>query len=209
MKGLFISFEGIEGSGKSTQAKLLYKYLRRGGFEAILTEEPGGTEIGRKIREILLCPENKGMVSKTELLLYYASRAQHLEEIILPSVERSAVVITDRFTDSTIVYQGYGRGVNLNVILSIDRLITSALRPDLTLLLDLDVETGLKRNRRLRKSDRLELEDIEFHKKVKEGYLELARQEPQRIKLIDASRDIKKIHKEIIDIISNFINRWR
>jgi dTMP kinase len=205
MGRFFISFEGIEGSGKSTQARLLYEYLSKKGYTVILTGEPGGTEIGLKIRELLLSVEHKGMIPITELLLYNASRVEHIKEIILPAINRGAIVITDRFSDSTIAYQGYGRGIDLNLISSIERAVTGGLRPDITILLDLDVEIGLKRNRGINKTDRLELEDIEFHKKVRSGYLEIAAKEPERIKVIDASQNIEVIHNRIVGIVTDFI----
>lgn len=205
MGRFFISFEGIEGSGKSTQARLLYEYLSKKGYTVILTGEPGGTEIGLKIRELLLSVEHKGMIPITELLLYNASRVEHIKEIILPAINRGAIVITDRFSDSTIAYQGYGRGIDLNLISSIERAVTGGLRPDITILLDLDVEIGLKRNRGINKTDRLELEDVEFHKKVRSGYLEIAAKEPERIKVIDASQNIEVIHNRIVGIVTDFI----
>ncbi|MBE0427708.1 MAG: dTMP kinase [Nitrospirae bacterium] len=208
MNGVFISFEGIEGSGKSTQARLLFKHVIDNGFDVILTEEPGGTKIGLKIRELLLDSENKGMIPHTELLLYYASRAQHINEVILPAIKRGAIVITDRFTDSTVAYQGYGRGIDLKLIFSIDRLITAGLRPDITFLLDLDAETGLKRNIGVNKTDRLELEDLEFHKRVRKGYIKLATKEPERIKLIDASKGVEEMQNKIALIAKDFLNKW-
>ncbi len=207
MGRFFVSFEGIEGSGKSTQARLLYEYLSKKGYTVILTGEPGGTEIGLKIRELLLSVEHKGMVPITELLLYNASRVEHIKEIILPAINRGAIVITDRFSDSTVAYQGYGSGIDFNLIGSIERAVTGGLRPDITILLDLDVEVGLKRNRGINKTDRLELEDIEFHKKVRSGYLEIAAKEPERIKVIDASQNIEVIHNRIVGIVADFI--WR
>lgn len=210
MRGILISFEGIEGTGKTIQSKLLYEYLLKKGYNVILTEEPGGTRIGLKIRELLLSVENKEMTSFAELLLYNASRAQHIKEVILPAINRGAVVITDRFIDSTIAYQGYGRGIDLNLIYSIDKIVTAGLRPDITILLDLDVEAGLKRNRGINKVDRLELEDVEFHKLVRSGYLEIAAKEPERIKLIEASGGIKEIHSKTVSIVMDFINlKWR
>jgi dTMP kinase len=206
MKGIFISFEGIEGAGKTIQSKLLCEYLLRKGYKVILTEEPGGTRIGLKIRELLLSVENKGMTPVTELLLYNASRAQHIKEVILPALKRGSVVITDRFVDSTVAYQGYGRGIDLSLIYSIEKVVTGGLKPDITTLLDLDAETGLKRNRGINKTDRLELEDVEFHKLVRSGYLEIASKEPGRIKLIDASEGIEEIHNKIVNIIMDFIN---
>lgn len=205
MKGKFISFEGIEGTGKSTQAKLLQQSLLGLGYEVILTEEPGGTLISLRIREILLSVDHKNMKPLTELLLYNAARAQHIEEVILPALNRGAVVITDRFTDSTFAYQGYGRGIDQDLLKSIDRIATNGLRPDMTMLLDLDVETGLKRNRRINKTDRLELEDVEFHKRVRKGYHELAAKEPERIKVLDASGGIGELNIVIAKIISDFI----
>lgn len=208
MKGIFISFEGIEGSGKSTQANLLYKYLINKGFKVILTEEPGGTRIGKKIRKVLLDSKNKDILPITELLLYNASRAQHINEVIIPSLNKGVIVITDRFTDSTFAYQGYGRGIDLNIIFAIDKLSTSSLRPDITFLLDLDVEIGLKRNQGINKADRLELEDIEFHNRVRKGYIELASKEPDRIKLIDASKNITFTHNKIVKLAMNFLSKW-
>ena len=205
MKGRFISLEGIEGTGKSTQAKLLSDYLKEKGFEVVLTEEPGGTQIGLRIRELLLSVEHKGMTAVTELLLYNASRSQHIREIIVPAISSGAIVITDRFTDSTIAYQGFGRGIDLRLINSIDLIATERLRPDITILLDLDAEVGLKRNKRINKTDRLELEDLEFHQRVRNGYHNLAEKEPERIKLIDASAGIQEIHSRISSIITNFI----
>lgn len=205
MKGTFISFEGIEGTGKSTQAKLLYNYLREKGADVILTEEPGGTQISVKIREVLLSVEHKEMSPLTELLLYTASRAQHIQEVIMPALDRGAIVITDRFTDSTLAYQGYGRGLDLQLIDSIDLIATGRLKPDITLLLDLDVQTGLKRNRGINKTDRLELEDVPFHERVRNGYHMLAAKEPTRIKLISVTAGIDEIHRSIIHIISGVL----
>lgn len=196
-KGIFISFEGIEGSGKTTQARLLYDYLYKSGFNPLLTEEPGGTEIGREIREILLAPRHINMHPVTELLLYNASRCQHLHEIIVPAIESGRIVITDRFSDSTMAYQGWGRGLDRVTISRIDEISTGGFRPDLTILIDVDVHTGLRRNRRANKVDRIELEEIEFHRRVREGYLELARLQPERIRIIDGSKGIEDVHREV------------
>lgn len=207
-RGFFISFEGIEGTGKTTQAKLLTDFLRQKGYDTIMTEEPGGTRIGRCIRDILLFVEHTDMRPNTELLLYFADRAQHIEEVILPALEAGKCVVIDRFTDSTIAYQGYGRDLDIGLILEIDRISTNSLRPDLTLLLDLDVEEGLKRNRGVNKTDRLELEDIGFHKKVRHGYHELAREEPERIKLIKAMKGIEEMQHIIQKIVIDVIHTW-
>jgi dTMP kinase len=205
-KGLFISFEGIEGTGKTIQSKLLYEHFKKAGHTVILTEEPGGTRISLKIRDMLLSVENKEITPITELLLYNASRAQHLKEVILPVLKKCGIVITDRFADSTVAYQGYGRGIDLKLIESLERMVTEGIKPDITLLLDLDVETGLLRNKGINKTDRFELEDLEFHKKVRDGYLQIAAREPERIKLIDASGSIEEIHRKIIKIITDFLN---
>lgn len=205
-KGVFLSFEGIEGTGKSTQARLLFEHLREKGFDAVLTEEPGGTKIGRKIREVLLSPDHQEMTPLTELLLYFASRTQHLAQVIIPAVNRGAVVITDRFTDSTIAYQGYGRGIALHFLHSLDTIATEGMQPNITLLLDLDAETGLSRNRGINKTDRLELEDIEFHTRVRNGFLELAAQQPERIKIIDASLEKEEVRKRVLDLVLDIVS---
>jgi len=201
-RGLFVSLEGIEGTGKSTQAKLLAEYLSKKGYETVLTEEPGGTPISRQIRKILLSTKHDKMDYLTELLLYNAARIQHIKEKIIPALNSGKIVITDRFSDSTVAYQGYGRGINLKLIDSLDKIATGGIRPDITLLLDLDVETGLMRNKKINKRDRLELEDIEFHEKVRDGFLKLAAKEIGRIKLIKASGSIDAIHREIVGIIN-------
>lgn len=200
-KGIFISLEGIEGTGKSTQAKLLSEYLLKKGYETVLTEEPGGTLISRQVRKVLLSTKHDRMDYMAELLLYNAARIQHIKEKIVPSLNIGKVVITDRFSDSTVAYQGYGRGISLKLIDSLDRIATSGMRPDLTILLDLDVEAGLMRNKHINKIDRLELEDVEFHRKVREGFLKLAAMEPERIKIVKASKGIEVVHREIVKIV--------
>jgi dTMP kinase len=205
VKGIFISLEGIEGTGKTTQAGLLAEYLSGKGFTVTKTEEPGGTRISLKIRDILLSPESRGMAPVTELLLYNASRVQHIREIIMPALERGEVVVTDRFSDSTVAYQGYGRGIDLGLINSLDLISTNRLRPDITVLLDIDVETGLRRNRRINKKDRLEMEDVSFHDKVRKGFIELAAKEKERIKVVDCSCTLETVHKNIIVIIDDFL----
>ena len=203
-KGLFISLEGIEGTGKTTQAKLLGERLSKEGYDVVLTKEPGGTVIGSRIREILLHTDHTEMSYLAELLLYNADRAQHLNEKILPAVHDGKIVITDRFTDSTIAYQGYGRGIDIELMKSIDIIATGGMRPDMTVLFDLDVETGLMRNKGANKVDRLELEDIEFHKKVREGYLKILEAEPERVKIVDASMQPEQIREKVWEIVE-----WR
>ena len=207
MKGLFFSLEGIEGTGKSTQTRLLTEHLQQRGRVVVLTAEPGGTAISLKIRELLLSLDSKEMDSVTELLLYNAARVQHIREVIAPALARGEIVVSDRFSDSTLAYQGYGRGIDPTLIDALDTIATKGMRPDLTLLLDIDVEAGLQRNRKINKRDRLELEDIAFHEKVRKGFLEIAAQEPGRIRTIDCSGSIESIHKNITETVDAFIDQ--
>lgn len=207
MKGPFISLEGIEGTGKTTQAGLLSEYLASKGYGTVLTEEPGGTPISRKIREVLLDVGHNAMHPVTELLLYNASRVQHIHEVILPSIRAGKAVVTDRFSDSTLAYQGYGRGIEQGLIRDLDRIATGGLRPDLTILLDVEAETGLWRNQGANKVDRIELEDVVFHRKVREGFLEIARQEPGRIRVIDASAPVGEVQDRIRGVVMEFLRR--
>ena len=206
MKGLFISFEGIEGTGKTTQARFLAEYFSDRGSMVVLTEEPGGTAIGLRIREVILKVEHTEMVGLTELLLYNADRCQHIHELILPSIKAGKIVVTDRFSDSTMAYQGFGRGIDMGLLGTLDRIVTGGLKPDLTLLLDVDVETGLKRNKGANKVDRMEREDIRFHEKVRAGYLELARREPERIKVLDASAGVEEIRAKVTEAVESHLH---
>jgi dTMP kinase len=205
--GFFISLEGIEGTGKTTQAKLLADRLIEDGFDVIVTQEPGGTVIGQRIREILLLPEHEEMSYLAELLLYYADRAQHISEKIIPALEKGSIVITDRFSDSTMAYQGYGRGIDKSLITAIDSIAANDVKPELTILLDLDVETGLCRNRDVNKVDRLELETVDFHKRVREGFMEIAKKEPERVKIIDGSLSVARTHEEVWKIVSSGMSK--
>ena len=196
MRGTFVTIEGPDGSGKSTQAQRLFKYLQEKGYEVVLTREPGGTSVGEQIRTILLNPENKEMGFKTEVLLYAASRAQHLEDVIIPALKKGKVVISDRFVDSSIAYQGYGRNLNLPLVVEINKLVVEEYLPDLTILLDLPVEVGLTRIRKNQKTmDRLEQEAVTFHEQVFQGFKKLALDE-ERIKIVsaDASEDVVFTH---------------
>jgi dTMP kinase len=205
MKGVFISLEGIEGSGKSTQAELLADHFRANGYSVVKTAEPGGTPISLKIRELLLSTDHTDMDALTELLLYNAARVQHIREIISPALDRGDMVITDRFSDSTTAYQGYGRGIDLELIDSLDLIATGRLRPHLTILLDIDVETGLKRNRAARKEDRLELEEIPFHERVRKGFISIAAKEPGRVKIVDCSGDIETVSRDVFGVGDAFM----
>jgi dTMP kinase len=200
-KGFFISFEGIEGTGKTTQARLLSDRLSDEGYDVIVTFEPGGTLIGSRIREILLLPDHREMSAITELLLYNADRAQHLTETIIPAINESKIIITDRFSDATVAYQGYARGLDMALIESLDCLATRGLKPDLTILFDLDVETGLARNRGANKTDRLELEDLVFHLRVREGYLEIAKLQPERVCIVNAAMTVAEVHANVWEIV--------
>jgi dTMP kinase len=189
--GLFISFEGPDGSGKSTQARLLAERLRHDGRQVVETVEPGGTPIGQQIRRILLDPANKELVPIAELLLMFAARAQNVEQWILPALEQGKIVISDRFTDSSIAYQGSGRGLGWETVSGLDRISCHGLIPDLTICIDIDSETGLARAHSRGSAStaapetRLEEQAIDFHHKVREAYHELARREPRRFRLID------------------------
>ncbi|OGX35192.1 MAG: dTMP kinase [Omnitrophica WOR_2 bacterium RIFCSPLOWO2_02_FULL_50_19] len=180
-RGKFITIEGPEGSGKSTHSRLLCLYLKRNGYKVLHTREPGGTEVGEAIRSILLDKRNKGMSDACELFLFLAARAQIVEEVIKPALAKGYTVVCDRFHDATVAYQGYGAGLDLKLIVSAGRLATGSLRPDLTILLDVETKVGLKR---AGMKDRMEIKSVRFHKKVREGYLEVAKKEPGRVKVI-------------------------
>jgi len=181
--GFFITVEGIEGSGKSTLAKGLYNKLKEKGFPVLLTWEPGGTGVGEKIREVLLFSEN--LSPWTELLLFLASRKEHVEKKILPALREGKIVICDRFDDSTIAYQGFGRGLPLRMLKRINKMVTEKLKPNLTFLLDIEPSEGLNR---VGRRDRIERENIEFHTKVREGYLKIAKRAKKRVVVIDGKK---------------------
>ncbi len=206
-RGVFISLEGIEGCGKSTQSKMLYEYLSQLGNCVILTREPGGTSIAEKIRDLLLDPKNDSMTDTAELFLYLASRAQHVEQVIVPALNEGKIVICERFNDATYAYQGFARGLDLNLLVDLTKIATSGLEPDLTLLLDLDVEEGLLRAEKLKNHrDRLESESIDFHSKVRNGYLTIARNNPQRVKVIDANGTIDEVHLRIRNCVDEMFS---
>jgi len=204
---MFITFEGIEGSGKTTQVKHVADFLRKKGHDCVITREPGGTPIGEKIRAILLDPASKGMNPLTELLLYTADRVQHVKELLGPSLAAGQTVLCDRYFDATLVYQGYARGLDIELIEQLHKLLLAGLRPDITFLLDLPPETGLSRawaqinnGNRTGRESRFEKEALSFHEKVRAGYLALARKEPERFRIIDASRDVDEVQQEILKV---------
>jgi len=206
-RGLFISFEGLDGSGKTTQMRRLAKRLRARGHVVLETVEPGGTEIGGKIRQVLLDAANQELSPTAELLLYFASRAQNVDERILPALRRGEIVLADRFTDSTLVYQGCGRGLGAETVLALDRIACRGLKPDLTLLVDIDVETSLARARARNAAQpagetRMDEQSLEFHRKVYEAYQALAAGEPERIRRIDGRAAIEEIELAIWDMVS-------
>ncbi|NCO66548.1 MAG: dTMP kinase [Candidatus Aquicultor secundus] len=197
---LFITFEGIEGSGKSTQMTLLASYLSSRGYDVTTTREPGGTPIGEAIRAVLLNPDFTEMDYRTEVLLYAADRAQHVAELVKPALARGSIVISDRYLDSTIAYQHYGRGLPLDFILEVNEQATEGIKPDLTLLLTVPVEIGLKRATKTI-ADRIEREDVEFHERVEKGFQELAKREPERWRVIDGMSTVDEIHTLIIQAV--------
>ena len=198
-KGLFITFEGGDGCGKTTQIKLLDEYLRSKGYQTLLTREPGSKGLGIKLREILLNYE--GEVSpRAESFLFLADRAQHVDCIIKPALENGVIVLCDRHTDSTVAYQGYGRGLDLEQIHNLNNIATNGLKPDLTIVLDVDVETSQKRVGA--EKDRMESAGIEFFERVRKGFLEIAKQEPERVKVVDSTQTIEEIHKQILELVA-------
>jgi dTMP kinase len=203
-QGKFISFEGIEGCGKTTQIALLSEYLKKRTIPHTITREPGGTAVGEGIRKILLNSETIHLTAASELLLFYASRSQNILEKIKPALERGEMVICDRYYHASMAYQGYGRGIPLDFIRKITDLVCSPYRPDLTFLLDIEPEVGLARARarnhaRTEDEGRFEAEDLEFYNKVRDGYLELA-SEDERIQLIYADRPIEAVHRHILTL---------
>ena len=190
---LFITFEGPDGSGKTTQAQLLYEYLQERGYPVFLTREPGGTGIGDQIREILHSLENTEMFPQTEILLYSASRAQLVGQIIRPHLARGEIVLCDRYADSTLAYQGYGHGLDLQVLQVVTTFATGGLKPDLTIYLDIDVEEGLRRKLAAHQAgeaewNRMDQQELAFHRRVRQGYLEMVAAEPERWVVIEAAQ---------------------
>ena len=203
-KGLFITFEGADGCGKTTQLKNTEQFLKEKGYDVVITREPGALDIGQKIRNILL--HHEGIVSdRCEMFLFLADRAQHVETFIKPAIQEGKIVLCDRHTDSTIAYQGYGRGQDINLLKTLNNIAVNGIIPDLTLLFD--VSTEIAQQRVGNEKDRMESAGMEFHRKVREGYLELQKENPNRIKLINANNSIETVFNETKDIIIELIQK--
>lgn len=194
-KGLFITFEGADGCGKTTQLMLLAKYLKAQGHEVVVTREPGARGLGEKIREILLNYDGE-VSSRAEAFMFLADRAQHIDVIVNPAIKSGKIVLCDRHTDSSVAYQGYGRRLDIDEIKRLNSIATNGKKPDMTFIFDIDVETSMARVGDTK--DRMESAGIEFFNRVRNGYLEIAKQEPNRVKVLDASKSIEEIHKNVI-----------
>lgn len=206
--GLFVSFEGIEGCGKTTQINLISKYLTERSVPHTITREPGGTAVGEGIRKVLLHSETIHLTAAAELLLFYASRSQNIQEKIIPALNRREVVLCDRFYHASMAYQGYGRGISLDLIEKLTELVCDRYRPELTVLLDIDPVIGLERARARNTKPpvdegRFEMEDVEFYRRVREGYLEIAGRELHRIKVVRAGRPLEEVHRDVVQALES------
>jgi dTMP kinase len=207
VRGRFVTVEGIEGAGKSTHLGFIRSFLEAAGRRVIDTREPGGTRLGEEIRGLLLGHRDEGMAADTELLLVFAARAEHIRRTIAPALGRGDWVLCDRFTDATYAYQGGGRGVPPPRVAEIERWVQGDLRPDLTVLLDVPVELGLDRAGRRAALDRFERESRAFHERVRAAYLDIARREPQRVRVVDAGRSLDEIQRDLAAILSDWVGR--
>jgi len=205
-KGLFLSLEGSEGAGKSTSLKFIKQWFANHDIDLIVTREPGGTPFAEEIRNLLLANREEKVASDAELLLMYASRAQHCQQFIIPHLNKGHYVISDRFNDASFAYQGFGRGLDLQRLTALDQWCLGDFKPDLTLFLDISVELGLKRAGDRSTPDRFEVEDITFFDNVRKGYLERAKNEPDRIKVIDASGSIQEVQSRLAAVLETVIN---
>ena len=206
-RGLFITFEGVDGCGKTTLIRAIaslidFKYLQTQGYEVVITREPGAKGLGEKIREILLHYDGE-VSSKAESFLFLADRAQHIDKIVNPAIENGKIVLCDRHTDSTIAYQGYGRGVNIDKLRMLNNLATGDRKPDITFVFDIDIETSMSRVGQ--EKDRMESSGVEFFNNVRKGFLEIAKQEPERVKVISSDKSIDEIHREVLEYIQTKI----
>jgi len=206
---MFITLEGPEGSGKTSQLPKLAEYLRQQGYDVLTTREPGGTSISEQIRTVLHNLENIEMNPRTEILLFQASRAQLVEQVIRPHLEKGGVVLSDRYADSTLAYQGYGHQVDIESLRVLVSFATGGLKPDLTLLLDVDVETGLRRKELKGEWNRLDAYDLDFHQRVRRGYLNLVQAEPERWVVIDATQEPAKVQDEMRLVVSDRLSKKR
>ena len=204
-KSLFITLEGIEGAGKSTAVDFIEDFLTKEGHDVIKTREPGGTVIGEQIREILLKNENDTLTYDTELLLVFSARAQHIQEVILPALSSGKIILCDRFTDASYAYQGGGRGIDASRINLLEKWVQGDLRPNLTLLFDLDVSIGMQRTKKRSDADRFEREEINFFEKIRNTYLERAKNEPQRFRIINSASSLESVKEQIITILKDFL----
>ncbi len=209
-EGILITFEGVEGSGKSTHCERICAYFEKKGFEVVRVHEPGGTKIGEQLRSILLSDENDDIVDGTELFLFLASRCQVVEKLIRPALNSGKVVVCDRYIDSSLAYQGYGRGISDEFIRSLNKFAVRNVVPDLTIVLDLNTPIGLKRvKKRLdgKQPDRIERSKLGFHQRIREGYMAIARAEPERIRIVDVDRDLRKTERAVKRLVDKFLQR--
>jgi dTMP kinase len=208
-RGVFITFEGMDGCGKTTQMRRLGKRLREAGRQVVETVEPGGTEIGLQIRSILLDSANRELSPTTELLLYFAARAQNVDQLIQPALGEGKIVLSDRFTDSSLAYQGCGRGLGAETVLALDRIACRGLKPDLTLLIEIDLATSLSRaearNRHGNRTDRMEEQEAAFYNRVRDAYSALAAVEPDRVRIIDGTLRVESVAERIWDVVSAYV----
>jgi dTMP kinase len=206
-RGRFITFEGVEGSGKTTQLSRSAERLREAGWIVLETREPGGTFIGEQIRDVMLSRGNDQLTGLTEAFLVMAARSQHIDEVVRPALAAGVVVLCDRFADSTLAYQGYGRGLDIASLRRLNRLATANLQPDMTLVFDVPVAVGLKRRRAHREVNRLDMESMAFYERVRKGFLHLARQEPRRMKVIKAGASVERISDTALEFIGALLRR--
>lgn len=207
VKGKFITIEGTEGVGKSTNIAFIQDWLVKQGLDVVMTREPGGTPLAEELRQILLAKRDEAFDPSAELLLIFAARAQHLAQVILPALSRGAWVVSDRFTDATYAYQGFGRGLNLETIETLENLVQGTLRPDLTLVLDIEVELGLARASARAELDRFESEKVEFFERVRAGYQKRAEQNPQRYARVDAGQPLEKVQQDIERVLKSLLDK--
>ncbi len=210
MRGFFITLEGPDGAGKGTQGRRLVEHLRRAAVDVLNTREPGGTPIGERIRQVLLDDSHREMAPETEMLLFAASRAQFVREVVRPALARGTTVLSERYVDASLAYQGFGRGLDVGLVRTVNDVATGGLLPDLTLLLDIDPAVGLERVQAAGRADaaggdRLERETLAFHQRVRAGFLQLARESPKRFVVIDAQGDAERVHREVVRAVDGLL----